>query len=141
MNKEHIEELNIAITKLLATVGKGTENISLISSKDNLGHYKLRDPEVIKKTLRGPKPGPAAKLRRANASWIHRNKYLTSLGYLPVSFINELLSFGKTGEILLESVITTLLEYVVAAYRRRNLEFFTVMAPVLSRDGPVGHIT
>ena len=125
----------------MLSVGMGLESLSLITSKDNLGSYKLRDPEVIVKTLRGPKPGPAAKLRRANAAWIHRNKYLTSLGYLPVCFINKLLGLGKIGETLIERVITTLLEYVVAAYSRRNFEFFTVMAPVLSRDGPVGHST
>src|SRR5271155_5105677 len=90
-----------------------------LSPQEDLGPYGLRDPEVIRGKKKGPKPGPAAKLRRANEAWIHRNKYNISLGYLPKSFTHQLLGFGETGTEIRRRVITTMLEYIIAAYKRR----------------------
>jgi ribonuclease HI len=125
---------------LLEPLGIDKSQFPLALANANLGSYKCRDPEEVRGRLRGAKPGPAAKRRRANSAWTHRKKYMGGLGYLPRSFIEKLNSNG-CGPYLTQKIIKTLLNYTIQAYKNRNHEFFEITEGLNLRDGPVGHIT
>ena len=133
---------DVLMATALELTGINMNQLPWLKANESLGPYSLRDPERPRGLKKGPKPGPAAKRKRANAGWIHRKKYMGSLGLLPKSFIEMLYGFGsRTGQYLTQKITKILLDCVIEAYKKCNQEFKIFAEGMLSRDGPVGHIT
>jgi len=137
-----IQVRDVAMAIALEPTGIDMNQLPWLTENESLGPYSSRDPERPRGLKKGAKPGPAAKRKRANAAWIHRKKYMGSLGFLPKSFVEKLYGLGsRTSQYLTQKITKILLDCVIEAYKKHNQEFKIFAKGMLSRDGPVGHIT